>query len=169
MLGLCWCVWAFSSCGEQGLLSLLAACGPSYCSGFSCYRAQALECVGFCSCSSQALECGLSSCGSGLVAARHVGSSWIRDGTGVPYIGRWFPNYWTTREAPQSLLNIFVFILGSSWIQAVLEPALIWVGYHDHRHMVILPYCNLEVKNVLSKMGVVICIFCFKIAFKKRK
>ena len=36
------CAWAFSSCGEQGLLS---SCGAqaSHCGGFSCCRVQALE------------------------------------------------------------------------------------------------------------------------------
>ena len=40
VLGLC-CVWAFSSCNEQGLL-FLAVHGPR-CGGFSCCRAQALS------------------------------------------------------------------------------------------------------------------------------
>ena len=34
----------------------------------------------------------------GLVAPRYVGSSWTRDGTHVPCIGRWILNHWTTRE-----------------------------------------------------------------------
>ena len=59
---------AFSSCGEQGLLS---SCGgrASHCSGFSCCRAQALGHTGFSSCSTwaqklqlQALEHRLDSC-----------------------------------------------------------------------------------------------------------
>ena len=39
-LGLCCCMQAFSSCGEQGYSS----CGAraSHCSGFSCCRARAL-------------------------------------------------------------------------------------------------------------------------------
>ena len=36
----------------------------------------------------------------GLVAPRHVESSWIKDGTCVPYIGRRILNHWTTREVP---------------------------------------------------------------------
>ena len=40
-LGLCCCVQAFSSCGEQGLLSSSGA-WASYYSGFSCCGAQAL-------------------------------------------------------------------------------------------------------------------------------
>ena len=38
--------------------------------------------------------------GLGVGAPRHVGSSWIRDGTSVPcIIARLNLNYWTTREA----------------------------------------------------------------------
>ena len=41
MLGLCFCMWAFSSCGGWGLLS---SCGAqaSHCGGFSCCKAWAL-------------------------------------------------------------------------------------------------------------------------------
>ena len=42
-LGFCCCVWAFSRCGEWGLLSS-SSVQASPCSGFSCCRAQALEC-----------------------------------------------------------------------------------------------------------------------------
>ena len=62
VLGLC-CTRVFSSCSKQGLLS---SCGmrASHCSGFSCFRAQALEGSGFSSCGSWALEQRLSSCGT---------------------------------------------------------------------------------------------------------
>ena len=56
---LCWvfvAVWAFSSCGELGLLS---SCG-----GCSCCRAWALGRGGISRCSSQAPEHKLSSCGT---------------------------------------------------------------------------------------------------------
>ena len=54
-LGLCFCAWAFSSCGEQGLPS---SCGAwaSQCYGFSLWLSD-------------------SSANSGGVALRHVGSS----------------------------------------------------------------------------------------------
>ena len=39
-LGLRCCAWAFSNCGEQGLLSNCGV-GASHCGGFSHYRAQA--------------------------------------------------------------------------------------------------------------------------------
>ena len=42
---------------------------------------------------------GFSSCGPvGLVAPRHVGSSWTRGRTCVPCTGRWILSHWTTRE-----------------------------------------------------------------------
>ena len=77
MLGLCCYAQAFFSCGEQGLLS---------------------SCGGFSSCGAQALEHRLSSCGHGLVAPRHVGSSWTRDYTCVPCIGRWILIHLTIKE-----------------------------------------------------------------------
>ena len=40
MLGLCCCMWAFSSCSEKGLLSSFGT-GPSHCGGFSCCGAHA--------------------------------------------------------------------------------------------------------------------------------
>jgi len=42
---------------------------------------------------------------SGSVALRHVESSLTRDRTHVPYIGRWIPNHWTTRE----VLYLYVY------------------------------------------------------------
>ena len=41
---------------------------------------------------------GFSSCGAHLVPLWCVGSSWVRDGSCVPCIGRWILNHWTTRE-----------------------------------------------------------------------
>ena len=80
---------AFSSCGGR----------TSHCSGFSHCRAQIPGHSGFSCCGSRALECRLSSwrC-SGLVASRHVESSWTKDQTHVPCIGRWILNHSTTRE-----------------------------------------------------------------------
>ena len=46
--GLCCYTWAFSSCSEQGLLS--SGAPASHCGGFSCFRAQALVCLGIRSC-----------------------------------------------------------------------------------------------------------------------
>ena len=102
-LGLrCW-AWAFSSCGERGLLFVSVR-------GLLIVVASLFVDHGF-----QA-RAGFSSCGEwaqqlwykGLVAPRHVGSSWTRDLTCVPCIGRWILNHCTTREAPQQLLKTFL-------------------------------------------------------------
>ena len=42
-----------------------------------------------------------------LVAQWHVGSSWTRDPTHVPYIARQTLNHWTTREA---LCSVFLAV-----------------------------------------------------------
>ena len=97
-LGLCCCVWAFSSCGEQGLLFLLRwllllqSAGSRH-AGFSSCGTWASVVVArrLSSCGSRALERRLSSCG--LVALRPVGSSWTRDRTHVPCIDRWILNH----------------------------------------------------------------------------
>ena len=41
----------------------------------------------------------------GLVALRHMGSSWARDGTHVSCIGRWIIYHWAIREAHGFLLE----------------------------------------------------------------
>ena len=93
MLGLLCSEWAFFSCGEPGLLS---SCGTwaSHWGDFSCNE-QALECMGF----------------TGLAVLQHVGSSWIRDGTHVPCIGRWILNHWITREVPHPHLFFIMRII----------------------------------------------------------
>ena len=92
-------------------------CGAraSHWGGFSCCEAQALDVR-----ASVVVVHGLSSCGlraqqlwlvgsraqaqqlwrMGLVAPRHVGSSWTRAQTCVPCVGRRILNHCTTREAP---------------------------------------------------------------------
>ena len=88
----------FRSCGEQGLLSRCGA-RASPCAGFPCCGARALGqglpslrsgSTGLRGCSSPALEPRLSGCGAqqGFAALRHIGSSWIRDGTHIACIGR---------------------------------------------------------------------------------
>ena len=43
----------------------------------------------------------------GLVAPWHAGSSLTRNGTPAPFIGRWTPKHWTTREVPKFTIIIF--------------------------------------------------------------
>ena len=83
LLGLCCCLWAFSSCSETGLLS---SCGSraSYWDVFSCCRAQALEFWG----SAELLQ-----------GTWDLPRSGIK--THVPFISRWIPNQWITSEIQQ--------------------------------------------------------------------
>ena len=106
VLGLrCW-ARAFSSCGEWGLL-FVAVRGLLIAVASLCFRAPALGTWasvvvthGLSSCGSQALEHRLSNGWlTGLVAPRHVGSSWTRAQTRVPCTGRQIHNHCTTREA----------------------------------------------------------------------
>ena len=88
--GLCYRLWAFSSCEEQGwwlgVATLPCSAWVSHCSGFSCYGAWPLGSW------AQHLW------HMGLVAPRHVESSWTRDRSCVPSLGRRILNHWTTRE-----------------------------------------------------------------------
>ena len=91
-LGLCCYVQAFSSCGEQGLLS---SCGvwASHSGGFSCCRTPVLGHTGFSNCA-----VGFHCCGTGLVSPWHVGSSQNKDQNHVTCIGRGFLSTVPTRE-----------------------------------------------------------------------
>ena len=100
VLGLCYWLWAFSSCGEWGLLSSRGAqVSPG--GVFFCCRAWSLGQVGFSSCS-MALE-----------------SSWAKDWTHVPCIGRQILNHWTTREIQDLFLKSNAPITQRPHIQAL--------------------------------------------------
>ena len=86
VLGLHFCVRAFSSCGKWGPL-FIAVRGPLTVAASRC-RAQAPD--------TQAQQLWL----TGLVAPRHVGSSQTRAWTRVPCVGRQIFNHCATREAP---------------------------------------------------------------------
>ena len=89
----------FSTCGERGWLS---SCGmqASHHGGFSYCRAQAPGCLGFSRRGSWALEHRLNRCGTGLFALGYVGSSRIRDQTGVTCIGRRILYTWAMGGSP---------------------------------------------------------------------
>ena len=94
-LGLCCCMWAFSSCGELGLLFITVL-------SFSFWWLLLLQNMGFRyaginSCSIQAQSLRLA--GSVVVVHRLSCSATcaiIPDR--IPCIGRWILNHWTTRE-----------------------------------------------------------------------
>ena len=96
-LGLCCCAWAFSSCGERGLLFvvvcrlLIAVASLVAENGVQAHGLQQLWLAGS---RAQAQQLWLTV----LVAPRHVGSSRTRDGNCVPCIGRRILNHCTTSE-----------------------------------------------------------------------
>ena len=69
--------------------------GPSHCGGFSCWGPSAPGAQ-----ASVVAVLGLWLWHMGLVAPRHVKSSWTRDQTHVPCTGRQILNHWTTRKVP---------------------------------------------------------------------
>ena len=85
VLGLRFCVRAFSSCGKRGPL-FIAVRGPLTVTASRC-RAQAPD--------AQAQQLWL----TGLVTLRHVGSSQSRARTRIPCIVRQILNHCATREA----------------------------------------------------------------------
>ena len=58
-----------------------------------------------------------------LVALWHVRSSWTRDWTHVPCIGRWMVNHWTTREVLHSIFDEWHTLLGFPCCSAGKESA----------------------------------------------
>ena len=107
-LGLCCFAWAFSSCGEQGLLSCCA--WASHCGGFSCCKTQALGArASTAAAGAQAQLLQYVSVGSIVVAHKlsHSmtrGISQTRDRTHVPCCGRRIPTHGVIREVPSCLL-----------------------------------------------------------------
>ena len=113
-LGLCYCTWAFSSCGELGLhfiavhrlltavASLVAqSTGSRHVDFSSCGTwAQWLWIAGSRT-QAQQLWC------SGFVAQQHVGSSLTRARTHVPCIGGRILNHCATREVPEWHLRMY--------------------------------------------------------------
>ena len=83
-LGLCYCVRAFSSCSEQGLLSSFGVQASHY-GGFLLFQSMGSQHTGFMSCSAWAHL----SQHMGLAVLKHVGSPGTRDRTYVPCISRW--------------------------------------------------------------------------------
>ena len=115
-LGLHCCMWAFSSCGERGLLfiqvhGLLIAVA-------SLVLEHGLQVHGLHSCGTWAQQLWLVDSRAqaqqlwhtGLAAPWHVGSTRTRARTHVPCIGRQIVNHCTTREAPRYLFElVFLF------------------------------------------------------------
>ena len=118
VLGLGCCAWAFSSCGEQGLL-FIVVCGllTAVASLVVEHRPQAcgLQQLWLAGSRSQAQQLWC----TGLVAPRHVGSSQTRARTHVPCIGRQILNHCTTRQVPA---HTFLNLLSVSSKTEMLKP-----------------------------------------------
>ena len=114
MLGLRGCEQAFCSCGKRLLWSFKAR--ASHCVGFSYREAQARGGQ-----MSVAVVWGLSCCGlTSLVALWRVESSWTRDWTCIPCIGKRVLNCWTPREVPKLL---WWGCLCCCWLVTPLHPS----------------------------------------------
>ena len=98
-------IFIFGYAGSWFLRGLLSSCDApaSHCSGFSCCGTWGL---GVKACGLQKLQLPDSRAQvqqlwhMGFAVLRHMGYSWIKDGTCVSCIGRLILNQWTTREVP---------------------------------------------------------------------
>ena len=89
----------FSSCGEQGLLSLVAMSSLVAEHGFEVHRLQYLQLTGSIGCSGPvAVACRRE--WAQQLWCRGLEASWTRDQTCVPCIDRWVLIHCTTREVP---------------------------------------------------------------------
>ena len=87
----------FFGCTESSLLQWPSPVSESW--GYSLVAAHGFHCSGFSCCGARALgHAGFSMWHTASVAPQHVESSWARDRTHVPCIGRWILNQCTTRE-----------------------------------------------------------------------
>ena len=113
-----WLCWVFVAVHGLSLVVKSRGYSSLWCMGFSLQWLLLLQSTG-------SRHAGFSSCGTwaqqlwhassraqaqqlwctGLVAPRHVGSSWARAQTHVPCIGRWILNHCATREAAFQILN----------------------------------------------------------------
>ena len=93
-----WLCWIVAGAHRLSLVVASGGCSSLRCTGFSCWRAQALgmqasEAVGSRAWAQQLWL-------TGLVALRQVESSQTRDRTCVPCIGRWILIHCTTQGRP---------------------------------------------------------------------
>ena len=135
-LGLRCCTWAFSSAASRGYSSLR-------CVGFSLQWLLLLQSTGsrhsgFRICDTWAQQLWLMGSGAqaqqlwcpDLVVPWHVGSSWTRDGTHVPCIGRRILNHYATKEVPAYLFYIQQFVSANPKLLIYPPPPLSPFGKH---------------------------------------
>ena len=120
-----WLCWVFVAVRGLSLVAPSGGCSSLWCAGFSLWWLLLLRSTGSRrTCGMRAQQLWLTGSRAqaqqlwhtGLVAPRHVGSSWTRDRTRVPCIGRWILNHCTTREVPQSFLFMISLTLWPFWV-----------------------------------------------------
>ena len=99
-----WLHWVFIAACGFSLVAESSGYSSLQCTGFSLWWLLLLRSVGSRACGHLYLWV------TGSVAARHVGSSWTRDQTHVPCIGRWILNHWITRELPHLFYSCWLLI-----------------------------------------------------------
>ena len=112
-----WLRWVFVAARGLSLVEANRGYSSLWCTGFSLRWLLLLQStgsrhVGFSSCGTWAQQLWLAGSRvkaqqlwrTGLVAPQHVGSSWTRDQTHVPCVGRWILNHCATGEVPSSVL-----------------------------------------------------------------
>ena len=110
-LGLCCCMWAFSSCVLQlrrAGATLRCAVRASHCHGFSCCGAWSIGARASVVVAHRLQRAGSVVVAHGLSCSVACGISWTRARTHVPCIGRRILNHCATRKA----LHFQKFILG---------------------------------------------------------
>ena len=116
-----WLHWVFVAAHSLSLVVASGGYSSLWCTGFSLQwllllRSTGSRLAGFSSCGMRAQQLWLAGPRAqtqqlwcmGLVASRHVGSSWTRARTCVPCIDRQILNHCTTREVPKRVFLIFL-------------------------------------------------------------
>ena len=108
----------------------------------------------------------------GLVAPRHVGSSWTRARTRVPCIGRRILNHCATREVPLPMISLVAHLENCASLQSYIKFTFIFYfngnGLVKHKSVGIkhqnnssFPYCYEMLPLSYTKFYMSVCLFLF--------
>ena len=162
-LGLHCCMWAFSSCGEHGLLfvvghGLLIAVASLVAE----HRLQVRRLQQLWHAGSVVVACGLQS--AGLVAPQPVGSSGTRGQTHVPCIGRCILKHCATREVQQTNFDLDTNLRKDVFISLLviwgkLEVQVNDLNYVSHTAQLLLwtfSYSLIDISNSIVQLVLLI-------------